>query len=51
MVNGISVPLNVSTALPRLHEERFRMVHRGVNAIPLQPLWCALRPGLCDLNS
>ena len=44
-------PRNVSTALPRLHDFRFRMVQRGVKAIPLQPLWCALRPGLCDLNA
>ena len=44
-------PRNVSSALPRLHDLRFRMVQRGVQAIPLQPLWCALRPGLCDLQS
>ncbi|KII91062.1 glycoside hydrolase family 20 protein [Plicaturopsis crispa FD-325 SS-3] len=44
-------PLNVSTALPRLHDLRFRMVQRGVKAIALQPLWCALRPGLCDLTA
>ncbi|EJC97794.1 beta-hexosaminidase [Fomitiporia mediterranea MF3/22] len=40
--------LNVTEALPRLHEMRFRMVQRGVNAIPLQPEWCAIRPGECD---
>ncbi|KIP03090.1 glycoside hydrolase family 20 protein [Phlebiopsis gigantea 11061_1 CR5-6] len=45
------LPRNVSSALPRLHDLRFRMVQRGVQAIPLQPLWCALRPGLCDLQS
>ncbi|KAJ3551626.1 hypothetical protein NM688_g4597 [Phlebia brevispora] len=44
-------PRNVTGALPRLHDLRFRMVQRGVNAIPLQPLWCALRPSLCNLNS
>ncbi|KIP03087.1 glycoside hydrolase family 20 protein [Phlebiopsis gigantea 11061_1 CR5-6] len=44
-------PRNVSSALPRLHDFRFRMVQRGIRAIPLQPLWCALRPGLCDLDS
>ena len=53
--SGASLPdgssRNVSSALPRLHDFRFRMVQRGVQAIPLQPLWCALRPGLCDLNS
>ncbi|KAI0345598.1 N-acetylhexosaminidase [Trametopsis cervina] len=44
-------PRNVSSALPRLHDHRFRMVQRGIKAIPLQPLWCALRPGACDLTA
>lgn len=47
--NGFA--LNVTQALPRLHDIRYRMVQRGVRAINLQPEWCALRPGLCDLNS
>ncbi|KAF9483398.1 N-acetylhexosaminidase [Pholiota conissans] len=42
-------PLNGTTALPRLHDVRFRMVQRGVNAIALQPKWCALRDGQCNL--
>ncbi|KAI0759376.1 N-acetylhexosaminidase [Trametes elegans] len=42
---------NLTAALPRLHDVAFRMRQRGVNAIPLQPLWCALRPGKCDLDS
>ncbi|KAJ2838598.1 Glucosamine-6-phosphate isomerase (Glucosamine-6-phosphate deaminase) (GNPDA) (GlcN6P deaminase) [Coemansia sp. 'formosensis'] len=33
----------------RLHEQRFRMVGRGINAEPMQPLWCARNPGGCDL--
>lgn len=41
-------PLNVTEALPRLHDVRYRMVQRGVNAIPLQPQWCALQPDACD---
>jgi hexosaminidase len=41
--------LNVTEALPRLHDIRYRMVQRGINAIPLQPYWCALRPNACDL--
>jgi hexosaminidase len=41
--------LNVTEALPRLHDIRYRMVQRGINAIPLQPYWCALRPDACDL--
>ena len=28
-----------------------RMRQRGVNAISLQPEWCALRPGVCDLTA
>lgn len=27
--------------------DSYRLVARGVKAIPLQPLWCALRPGQC----
>ncbi|KAJ7863518.1 beta-hexosaminidase [Mycena olivaceomarginata] len=43
--------LDVTEALPRLHELRFRMVQRGVRAIALQPQWCALRPGSCNIDS
>lgn len=46
-----NMPLNVSSALPRLHDIRYRMVQRGVKAIPLQPEWCALRPGACDADA
>ncbi|KAJ2552969.1 Glucosamine-6-phosphate isomerase (Glucosamine-6-phosphate deaminase) (GNPDA) (GlcN6P deaminase) [Coemansia sp. RSA 1933] len=35
----------------RLHDQRFRMVGRGINAEPLQPLWCARNPGACLLPS
>ncbi|KAJ2697581.1 Glucosamine-6-phosphate isomerase (Glucosamine-6-phosphate deaminase) (GNPDA) (GlcN6P deaminase) [Coemansia spiralis] len=33
----------------RLHAQRFRMVGRGINAEPMQPLWCARNPGACNL--
>ncbi|KAJ2163025.1 Glucosamine-6-phosphate isomerase (Glucosamine-6-phosphate deaminase) (GNPDA) (GlcN6P deaminase) [Coemansia sp. RSA 552] len=33
----------------RLHNQRFRMVGRGIMAEPLQPLWCARNPGHCLL--
>ncbi|KAE8215145.1 hypothetical protein CF327_g1564 [Tilletia walkeri] len=46
---GLSASRNVTEALPRLHELRFRLVDRGYAARPLQPYWCALRPGECDL--
>ncbi|GAA5980843.1 hypothetical protein JCM10908_003888 [Rhodotorula pacifica] len=39
---------SVEEALPRLHDWRYRAVRRGVQAAPLQPYWCALRPGACD---
>ncbi|KAJ3732372.1 N-acetylhexosaminidase [Lentinula guzmanii] len=42
---------DISEALPRLHDIAFRMTQRGVGAIALQPLWCALRPGVCDLTA
>jgi len=43
-------PLTVGPALARLHDLRYRLVQRGVKAIALQPHWCALRPGACDLS-
>ncbi|KAL4256946.1 Beta-hexosaminidase [Pleurotus pulmonarius] len=42
---------NAGAALPRLHDVAYRMRRRGVNAIALQPQWCALRPGACDLTA
>ncbi|TFK34865.1 beta-hexosaminidase [Crucibulum laeve] len=42
---------DVSKALPRLHDIAYRFIERGVNAIPLQPQWCALRAGACDLTA
>ncbi|KAK0464781.1 beta-hexosaminidase [Desarmillaria tabescens] len=39
---------NETEALARLHDVGFRFRQRGVGAIVLQPLWCALRPGLCN---
>ncbi|KAJ2648631.1 Glucosamine-6-phosphate isomerase (Glucosamine-6-phosphate deaminase) (GNPDA) (GlcN6P deaminase) [Coemansia sp. RSA 1250] len=33
----------------RLHEQRYRMVGRGIGAEPMQPLWCARNPGACNL--
>ncbi|KAG6909302.1 hypothetical protein DXG01_001246 [Tephrocybe rancida] len=42
---------NVGMALPRLHDVSFRFNQRGVKTIALQPLYCALRPGKCDLQA
>ncbi|ORX70000.1 beta-hexosaminidase-like protein [Linderina pennispora] len=33
----------------RLHEQRFRMVDRGISAGPMQPVWCVRNPGHCNL--
>ncbi|OAX38800.1 glycoside hydrolase family 20 protein [Rhizopogon vinicolor AM-OR11-026] len=41
--------LNVTEALPRLQDMRYRMVQRGLDPIRLQPKWCALRQNECDL--
>ncbi|KAK4775078.1 hypothetical protein SAY86_010013 [Trapa natans] len=35
-------------ATDRLNEWRARMVSRGIKAEPIQPLWCALNPGMCN---
>lgn len=35
-------------ATDRLNEWRWRMVERGVGAEPIQPLWCARNPGMCN---
>ncbi|KAI0629989.1 N-acetylhexosaminidase [Trametes polyzona] len=42
---------NLTTALPRLHDLAFRMRQRGIKAIQLQPMWCALRPDQCNIDS
>lgn len=49
-VNG-SYPRSSVDAFPRMHDIRFRFVDSGLNAVPLQPEWCALRPGACDLSA
>ncbi|KAH9165511.1 N-acetylhexosaminidase [Lactarius sanguifluus] len=40
---------NVSAALPHLHELGYRLRNRGLRAIALQSVWCALRSFACDL--
>lgn len=48
---GVRATDGIESALPRMHDVSFRMRARGVNTITLQPLWCALRPGVCDLTA
>ena len=43
--------LDVREALARIHDVRYRMLARGLNAIDLQPEWCALRPEKCMVDS
>jgi hypothetical protein len=38
-------------ALPQLHEVGYRFRRRGMQAISLQPEWCALHPFAYDLNA
>jgi hexosaminidase len=46
--NGVD---RASEALTRLNDWRYRLVARGIHAEPLQPLWCVLHPGGCNINS
>ncbi|PVU98611.1 hypothetical protein BB559_001410 [Furculomyces boomerangus] len=39
----------VESASPRINEFRFRLLGRGINAEPTQPLWCVRNPGKCAL--
>jgi hexosaminidase len=45
----ITLMIGSVEAYPRMHDIRYRMVDRGVRAEPLQPHWCALRPGKLPL--
>lgn len=40
-------PRSSIDAFPRMHDIRYRLVDRRVRAVPLQPEYCALRPGAC----
>ncbi|KAG0256377.1 hypothetical protein DFQ27_005763 [Actinomortierella ambigua] len=40
--------LRTEEAIPRINEQRFRMVSEGVPAEPLMPMWCVKRPGHCN---
>ncbi|KAI9496501.1 glycoside hydrolase superfamily [Zychaea mexicana] len=35
---------------PRIMDWNYRLVARGIDAQPLQPLWCVKHPERCDLN-
>ncbi|PVU94772.1 hypothetical protein BB561_002273 [Smittium simulii] len=46
---GTSTPRDLNEASIRIAEHRFRLVARGINAEPTQPLWCIRNPGRCNL--
>ncbi|KAI8330598.1 glycoside hydrolase superfamily, partial [Chlamydoabsidia padenii] len=39
---------DIGDAMPRMFDWRYRLVHRGIAADPIQPLWCGQNPHLCD---
>lgn len=47
---GASGRKRYANATDRLNDWRYRMVARGIRAEPLQPLWCPLHPGMCNLS-
>ncbi len=49
--DGQVLARNVSEAQGRLNDVRFRLVQRGVQAMPAQPLYCALDPSQCRFPS
>ncbi|KAL5218719.1 hypothetical protein ABZP36_019403 [Zizania latifolia] len=47
---GSSGKKRYANAMERLSNWRHRMVERGIRAEPIQPLWCPLHPGMCNLS-
>ncbi|RXK39028.1 hypothetical protein M231_03758 [Tremella mesenterica] len=45
---GGPYPLDSKVAMERMNDIRYRLVSLGISASPVQPHWCALRPGSCD---
>lgn len=41
--------VSTKNVLPWLNNFRFWMVSKGIRAEPLQPLWCVVNPGWCDI--
>jgi hexosaminidase len=40
----------VKAVSERFYDWVYRLQDRGINAEPVQPKYCALHPGACDLN-
>jgi hexosaminidase len=43
-------PRDPISAVGRINDVRYRLDARGIRAVPIQPEWCALRPGECLLE-
>ncbi|KAI9302278.1 glycoside hydrolase superfamily [Cunninghamella echinulata] len=39
---------DLGNAMDRMFDWRYRLVHRGIGAEAIQPLWCGQNPHLCD---
>lgn len=55
MIWGLCLPWLFHLPLVKMYADvgwydRYRFVQRGIRASALQPHWCALRPGQCDLS-
>ena len=49
--NGKKHRLSLTEAMVRLNELRYRLVSRGVRAMPLQPKWCIAHPEACKADN
>lgn len=45
MLNLSVGSVDAREALARFQDMRYRLVSKGIRASPLQPHWCAIRPG------
>ncbi|BEJ11092.1 hypothetical protein CspHIS471_0105140 [Cutaneotrichosporon sp. HIS471] len=43
-------PRDPIAAVGRMHDVRYRLDARGIRSVPIQPEWCAMRPGECLLE-
>ncbi|PVV04821.1 hypothetical protein BB560_000666 [Smittium megazygosporum] len=48
-MSGNTTLRNLTEVSARINEHRFRLLARGIDASPTQPLWCVRNPGMCDL--
>lgn len=41
---------DLAQVLPRISDWNYRLLARGIDAVPLQPKWCLKHPEQCNLN-